>query len=178
MKLFAALLLFTLSFLTSEENKEKIPWTETKQLTWDDFKGTPPAGANFVASANSGMAFSFSYSEKNGKQTMQHSVTCNFYPQLSWFKPGKVSNYILKHEQTHFDISELHARILRKRLAEAEFSKNVKEKIEALYRKTEQERQNLQDQYDLETDHSKNKAAEYRWRQKIANQLRAYERWK
>lgn len=178
MKLFATLLLFLLPFFPSEGNKEKIPWTETKQLTWDDFRGTPPSGANFVASTNSGMSFSFSYSEKNGKRTIKHSVICHFYPEQSWFKPDKVSEYILKHEQTHFDISELHARILRKRIAETEFSKDSKKEIEAVYQKTEQERQNLQDQYDLETDHSKNKEEEYRWRQKIANQLKAYERWK
>ncbi|WP_339699035.1 DUF922 domain-containing protein [uncultured Marixanthomonas sp.] len=178
MKLFVTLLLFTLSFFPSEENKEKILWTETRQLTWEDFRGTPKPGADFVASTNSGMSFSFSYTEKNGKRTMEHSISCNFYPELSWFKPGKVSEYILKHEQTHFDISELHARILRKRIAEAEFSKNVKEEIGALYHTTEQERQDLQNQYDLETDHSKNKEEEYRWREKITNQLKKYERWK
>ena len=178
MKLFTIILLFTLSFFTSGENTEKIAWNETRQLTWEDFRGTPKSGANFVASTNSGMSFSFSYTEKNGKRTMQHNVTCNFYPEQSWFKPGKVSEYILKHEQTHFDISELHARILRKRIAEAEFSKNIKEEIGELYQKTELERQNLQNQYDLESDHSKNKKEEYRWRQHIANQLKAYERWK
>ncbi|RFN57720.1 DUF922 domain-containing protein [Marixanthomonas ophiurae] len=178
MKLFAAILLFTFSFFTSEENKEKIIWTETRQLTWDDFRGAPELGANFVASTNSGMSFSFSYTEKNGKRTMEHNISCNFYPEQSWFKPGKVSEYILKHEQTHFDISELHARILRKRIAEAKFSKNIKEEIGALYHTTEQERQKLQNQYDLESDHSKNKEKEYYWRQKIANQLNAYDRWK
>ncbi|MAO11655.1 MAG: DUF922 domain-containing protein [Flavobacteriaceae bacterium] len=178
MKLFAALLIFTLSFFVSGENKEKIAWNETRQLTWDDFRGSPPSSANFVASTNSGISFSFSYSEKNGNRTMEHDVTCNFYPDQSWFKPGKVSEYILKHEQTHFDISELHARILRKRIAETTFSKNVKKEIGALYHTTEQERQDVQNQYDLETDHSKNIEEEYRWRQKIAKQLKAYERWK
>jgi len=178
MKLFAAIVLLTISFFPSEGNKEKIPWTETKQLTWDDFRGTPQAGANFVASTNSGMAFSFSFTVKNGKRTIEHSVTCNFYPKLSWFKSGKVSEYILKHEQTHFAISEWHARILRKRIAETEFSKNSKKEIETLYRKTELERQNVQNEYDLQSDHSKNKEEEYRWREIVANQLKAYERWK
>ncbi len=178
MKLFIAIFLFSLPFYTSEENKEKIPWTETRQLTWNDFKGEPKSGANFVASTNSGMSFSFSYTEKNGKQTMEYTVTCNFYPERSWYKQGKVSDYILKHEQTHFDISELYARILRKQIAETKFSKNIKKEIEALYHKTELERQNTQNEYDLQSDHSKIEEEEYRWRGIVANQLKAYERWK
>ena len=178
MKFLIALLVSFYIFLPSEGDKEKIAWQETRRLSWTDFKGKPRTGANFVASTNSGMSFSFSYTEKNEKRTMDYSVVCNFYPQQSWFKPGQVSAYILKHEQTHFDISELHARKLRKRIEETTFSKNIKKEIEALYRKTEQERQQVQNTYDSESDHSKNKEGEYFWRTKIAQELKKYEHWK
>ena len=178
MKVIIVLLFTTFSFISFEVDTEKIPWKESKQLTWNDFKAKPEAGANFVASTNSGMSFSFSYSEKNGKRTMEYKVACNFYPELSWFKPGQVSEYILKHEQSHFDISELHTRILRKRIEETTFSKQIKKEIEALYQETERERRKMQNDYDLESNHSKNKEEEYRWRAKVAKELKKYERWK
>lgn len=178
MKFFIVLAAFFCTFFPSEADKEKISWNEKRALTWQDFKGKPQSDADFVASTNSGMSFSFSYSEKNGKRSMEYSVVCNFYPQESWFKPGHVSEYILKHEQTHFDISELHARKLRKRMDETSFSKNVKKEVEALYQQTEHERRQMQNDYDFESDHSKNKEGEYRWRAKVAQELKKYERWK
>ena len=178
MKLFTIILLFTLSFFTSGENKEKIAWNETRQLTWDDFRGTPKSGANFVASTNSGMSFSFSYTEKNGKRTMQHNVTCNFYPEQSWFKPGKVSEYILKHEQTHFDISELYARKLRMRIANFKFTANSQKEIKTIYREIEKGRQEMQHAFDEETIHSIYAEAEDFWEKKIAELLKEYDHWK
>ena len=83
----------------------------------------------------------------------------------------------MKHEQTHFDISELHSRILRKRLDDATFSDNLKPEIEAIYRKVEEERKATQDAFDRESDHSKNEAGEAKWEGYITQQLEAYNDW-
>jgi hypothetical protein len=173
--LFVVLSLFSFS---SENDKEKMQWNESRKLTWADFQGRPLGGNDFVASTNSGISFSYSFRIENGELDLNYTIQSNFYPKLSWFKPGNVSDYILEHEQTHFDISELFARKLRKKMMETGFSSNPKKAIDAIYEKNEQERRAFQNRYDSETDHSKIPEAEYRWREYVKKQLELHERWK
>jgi hypothetical protein len=162
----------------SDGDAVKLQWNENRQLTWEDFQGVPNADDDFVASTNSGISFSFSYKVTNGKMTMDYEVLCNFYPELSWYKPDLVNDYILKHEQTHFDISELYARKLRKAMEETTFSNNPKEEVNQLYQNLEGARRQMQLKYDFETDHSKNEPVETQWRIFVAKELQTYERWK
>ena len=184
MKHTAVLLLFILSSFSSERylnqfpnDEEKMEWSASRPLTWNDFRGTPNPVADFVATTNSGMSFTYSYSIRNGSRKINFEVKSYFYPNSSWYIKKDVSPYILKHEQTHFDISELHARKLRKRLDGTTFSDNLKPEIEAIYRKVEEERKATQDAFDTESDHSKNKAGEVKWEGYIAQQLAVYNDW-
>ncbi len=176
MKLFFTFIFFFLLFPQSDS--EKILWTENKKLTWEDFRGKPIPSASFVASTNTGINFQYSYSLKNAVVNVEYSVASFFYPEKSWFQPGKVNQQILNHEQGHFDISELHARMLRKNLAGKKFSKNAKSEIENIYKQVEQKRRAMQVRFDAETDHSRNEEKEIIWEKQISKQLRQYESWK
>lgn len=178
MKLFTSFfLLFLMSFSVGNDD-EKMPWNESRRLTWNDFQGVPQAGTGFVASTNSGISFSYSYSVNNGKMDLEYTIQSNFYPKLSWFKKEDVSDYILLHEQTHFDISELHARKLRKQMKETKFSLNPKKEINSIYNENERQRRAMQQRFDTESDHSKIPEAEYKWRTYVAGQLQKYASWK
>ena len=176
MKLLFAFIFFFLLFPQSDS--EKILWNENQKLTWEDFRGKPIPSASFVASTNTGINFQYSYALKNDEVTVEYSVVSFFYPDKSWFQEGKVNQHILNHEQAHFDISELHARILRKNLAGQKFSKKVKSEIDAIYRQVEQKRRAMQVKFDAETDHSRNVEKEIIWEKQIATQLADYESWK
>lgn len=178
MKIIAAIFLFFFSFVASESDTEKIEWSETQKLTWADFKGVPTKGEGYVASTSSGVAFSYSYKITEDEMEYKYSVECNFYPQESWYKTAFASDYILKHEQAHFDISEIHARILRKRISEAQFTINIKIEIESIYEIVERQRREMQKLFDAETEHSKNPEEEFRWEAFILKQLKAYDQWK
>jgi hypothetical protein len=178
MKIIITAFLIFSSYLFSESDTEKIEWRENVKLSWADFKGVPNRGAGYVASASSGISFSYSFKTIDDELFYHYKVECHFYPQESWYKPELVSNYILKHEQTHFDITELHARMLRKRLSESKFSKNIKVEIEGIYKTLEKQRGDMQNRFDAETEHSKNKQQEYLWEAFISKQLKAYDRWK
>lgn len=177
MKLITTVLLLLLLHPAAVE-EEKIVWTEDRKLSWADFKGVPDGPHNYVASTNSGVSFSFAYKEINGVSKIDYTIRSNFYPNLSWYRPSKVSNYILEHEQLHFDISELCARKLRKALNALPRDRDFKGKSEVLYQQNELERRELQEQYDTDSDHSNNKEGEYRWRAYVAEQLTAYAAWK
>jgi len=178
MKIITIAFFLLISIVPSQGDTEKIIWDASHRLTWNDFQGIPEKGADYVASTNSGISFSFSYTEKNGVIELDYSIKSNFYPKLSWFKVGEVSEYILKHEQAHFDISEIFARKLRKKMTETNFSKDIKSQVDKIYKENERERRDMQDRFDKETDHSKIPDAEYKWEDYIAKQLLSYDRWK
>ena len=170
---------FLLALLFSPEVKEeKIIWDENRKLTWEDFRGDPSGPVDYVASTNSGVSFSYSYRERNGKGVVEFTIQSNFYPDLSWYRPSRVSEYILGHEQMHFDISELHARMLRSLLSELPHDRNFKEAAESIYEELEAKRRAMQELFDQQTDHSNIEAAEFRWRKFVAGELKRYEQWK
>jgi hypothetical protein len=176
MKILLAFILFFISI--PQNDSEKIKWKENQKLTWNDFRGKPVRSASFVASTNTGIAFQYSYSNTNGKIDVNYSVESFFNPDGSWYLPERVSPYILAHEQAHFDISELHARILRKNLEGKKFSKKVKSEIESIYQKVEQQRRAMQTKFDAETDHSRNEKKEIEWENYIAKKLAEHNAWK
>lgn len=176
MKAILSLLIFL--FLVPQHDSEKIPWDENRKLRWEDFRGTPNRSANFVASTNTGIRFSYSFTIENNKVNVEYLVDSFFNPEKSWFIPGKVSEHILNHEQAHFDISELHARILRKRLDGKKFSKKVKSEIEPIYLQVEQQRKGMQKKFDAESNHSRNEKKEIHWQKQIAKQLAEHDEWR
>jgi|TARA_B110000908_G_scaffold111516_1_gene130830 hypothetical protein len=178
MKMISIILVLWVYFFSPSMGEEKIEWTEGYKLQWTDFKAKTALGTGFVASTSSGIAYSYSFRDVNGKKNSKINVFCNFYPQKSWYVKNDASNYILKHEQTHFDISELYKRIFKKRIDATQFSDDMKKELEVLFYQTEDERVAMQRKFDSEADHSKNKKKELEWETYVAQQLVAYERWK
>jgi len=175
MKFF--IIIFLLSFLP-QENDAKLLWDENRKLRWEDFRGKPNPSAGFSASTNTGINFGYSYTLAEKEVKVEFSVESFFSPEKSWFFPDQVSQHILNHEQAHFDISELHARILRKRLESRKFSQKVKSEIERIYLQVEAQREAMQQKFDSETNHSRNVEKEIMWEKRIAKQLAEYEHWK
>ena len=178
MKLFTFLFIVSTMISPSAIEDEKIIWSEDYKLTWSDFKAPHRQGVSYVASTSSGMSFSYTSSNKNGEIDLKITIHSNFYPKSSWVNPEEASDYILAHEQAHFDISEIHARILRKKISETTFSKNSKKELTALYKSVEEKRVAMQRLFDKESDHSKIKAKEMEWEAFIKKQLLHYDRWK
>ena len=98
---------------------EPFAWTADRRLTWSDYLG--PADITHGAAALTVYAMSIS-SGCNG-DFFSFGVTSMFQPQRSWVKPVMLfrtvdGDRLLHHEQTHFNLSEVHARKLRKALGE------------------------------------------------------------
>ena len=167
-----------ISFFSSESDGIKIEWSESKKLTWADFQGTQSRSSDYAASSSTGLSFTYSVKVHGESVGLDYDVKCHFYPEESWYDRSAASAYILKHEQTHFDISELHARILRKLISEASFSKHMKTEMKAIYKEVEKQRVKMQHRFDAETEHSIKKEKEYLWEEFVDKKLRAYDLWK
>jgi hypothetical protein len=159
-------------------SNEKIAWSNEVKLTWEDFKGRPDRSSPFVAMTNSGIVFSYQVTSKNGNLSLTTEVEARFHPKMSWYKPEKVNNHVLQHEQGHFNITEIHARKLKKAFAAYQVTKNYERELTAIFTRIKSERQAMQDRYDKETNHSQNKEKEAEWQTFINSELKNLEQWK
>jgi len=107
----------------------------------------------------------------------------NFYVEAIFVKSKSylktTSEYVLKHEQLHFDICELFARKLRQKILALDFKKirNVQDVVKNLYAKVSQEMIKEQDKYDSETEHGFNSARQQAWSEKVKKQLDELEKF-
>jgi hypothetical protein len=144
-------------------------WQEDLKLSWDNFEGIPPNETPYEAMTASGIEYSYQANNRNGIMKFNFTVRAYFNPKNSWVKPTSRTDQLLSHEQLHFDISELHARVLEKELKDASLSENFKEEISNIYNSVINRRAEMQELYDKETDHSRNGEKQIQWIRRIEN---------
>jgi hypothetical protein len=155
-------------FITSpvNETEEYIAWTDDRLLMWEDFQCEPKTGTDAVASTSTSLGIA--YQLVDGQMT--YDITCNFSKVKSW---GLMkTDYILAHEQGHFDITEVYARKLHEALQNYQFNKRTfKRDISEIYQSIVKQKEECQRMYDGESDHSRNRKIQYAWMEKIQKLL-------
>jgi len=133
------------------------------------YKGKPKPGSDAAASTATYLGFEFNV----GKNGFDYKITCTFSKTKSWGLHK--TDYILIHEQGHFDIAEIFARKLNKEMSEYKFDNNsFKEDLKEIYQSIAIEKDSFQNQYDEETNHSINKEKQAEWQKKIDELLQEY----
>ena len=155
----------------------RFSFAEKSDFEWSDLKGSTDTQSPYAASVNTGISYSYVTDHDGVLVKDKSEVTAYLYPKLSWFKPKQTSDRVLRHERTHFAISELHARMLRKGLAELPNSKTAKADVKKIYSEVENSRKSMQKLFDAETQHSLLMEEELAWEQKISEQLLNLKRW-
>ncbi len=120
--LWALVVLAAASFVAgaAELASGVLEWSSDRPLSWSDFQGLPPAGAEktiFVAQPYLSLGWSASYYAKgNGIEATAVvsalTVTNSLDPSLSWVVRSRVNADVLRHEQLHFDLQEVYRRLL------------------------------------------------------------------
>lgn len=104
------------------------------------------------------------------------TVVAFMNPQESWVISNERTNALLKHEQLHFDISELHARKLRQNILLQKLNKkDLANVLKSLVGNSHKLRKQSQNQYDLEIRQNKSKQLE--WEKKVALELKSLEQY-
>jgi hypothetical protein len=171
MRRLILILIPILSFFHVADNNQ-IDWSPTRKLTWDDFRGAPNPVSTNAALTNSVIRIEYSY---DGKKFI-HAVSCRFNKLLSW---GRIKNdYILNHEQKHFDIAEIHARLLHKALENYSVNmKTLNDDVSRIYSKAMEHHTAFQKEYDAQTNHSLDTAYQVMWDNKISDLLKENEKY-
>lgn len=164
-KLFLALCTIS-TWAYGQTGDQFVQWSADRKLKWDDYLAMPDSKSD--AAANTSTVIGFKYHIRNN--VPHYSIFCHFAKTQSW---GRYKNdYILSHEQGHFDIAEIFTRKLNKEVLAYEFnSQTFRQDLNKLYTSVMNEKEHFQQQYDRETDFSRNKRMQEMWLKKINQEL-------
>jgi uncharacterized protein DUF922 len=152
-------------------------WSAARRLRWSDFRGRPPGGG--AEGAKTGYALFYAW--KCRAEAFEFRVIAAFRPRQSWVKALIVkdsaqSRSALGHEQTHFDLTEVHARRMRQYFnALPDACRKTDGELTALARRLLQEEKAEQQRYDAETGHGLRAAQQATWTREVARRLRGGE---
>lgn len=152
---------------------DTIIWKQDSLLRPTDFKARPKPNGPLGLTAS--MLFIYS-GESDGELIFY--VEALFVKSKSYIT--KSSEYVLRHEQLHFDICELNARKLRKKLSETDFKKVKKltEEIQKQFNNSISQIHKEQEKYDKETEHGLNSAKQAIWNESIQKQIKELDDYK
>ena len=162
------------SFIADYGEPHYVYWESPTGLTWDDFKGRPNAGSSHHAYSMLGLAYEV---KSNTSSEVTFIISAYLDKSNSWVKSGQKTDRLLKHEQKHFDICELHRRMFVKALTDIEFFTyaNVNSKIKNIFNDINNKVDKMQVDYDRDTQHSRIEDQQKIWDQKISDLLIEFE---
>lgn len=155
---------------TAGKNEDLLKWSPSRKLSWSDYKASPDPESDAAASTTTYLAIEYNISNTD----FGFKISSNFSRDRSWGRHKDA--YILSHEQGHFDIAEIFARKLYKKMSEYKFNTRTYQKdLKKIYEDITEEKEEMQDDYDRETRHSINKEKQAEWLKKIEALLKEYE---
>jgi hypothetical protein len=147
-----------------------LKWAKDRPLTTNDFKGTPPPNAQEGAHTE----YTIISGARCTGRTLEYKVTTAMLPGQSWFMPELRHSpsdmaRTLRHEQTHFDLSEVFARRIRRKFAELYDPCSQSEAaLQALSDALVRDEANEQVKYDEETSHGRTAGRQNDWDETVS----------
>ncbi len=146
--------------------EDMVDWSASRRLHWSDYKGTPDPRSDAAASTTTIIGVDY----KIGRSDFSYTIQCRFSRDKSWGLHK--TTYILQHEQGHFDIAEVYARKLNEALHNYDFNYGTYNRdLNQIYNRVMREKENMQNQYDRETNHSIKKDKQTEWLGRIEQML-------
>jgi len=166
---FIILFLFWVA-VNAQQDSLVIKWTDDYTLSWNDFQGEEDVELSLAALSK--IAIPYTYSS-DGEVDLNVKLNTVFIKNESWYKEGKQNKILLGHEQLHFDIAEVHRRIIVRKILQTNFSpENYDTELKQLINEIwEENYRNMQDLYDTETNYARLFKAQMNWNKLVAKKL-------
>ncbi len=147
-------------------------WTPKRPLTWKDFRGRTPRESPAAAET----AYTLLHGVRCVGTAFEFRVVAAFRAEESWVRADLLqrpaeSARALRHEQTHFDLAEVHARRLRRYFTELVAPCASNADLSGAAGRFVRDEANAQAQYDNETDHGRKPSEQARWDKDVDDQL-------
>ena len=158
-----------LSAFGQDKQEELIQWNPAYKLTWADYKGKADPSSDAAATTTTYLGIEYNIHQNR----FTYKIQCRFSRNKSWGIHR--TEYILGHEQGHFDIAEIFARKLHKEMSEYRFNaRTYQQDLKNIYDRLMQAKEDMQNQYDRETNHSINRKKQAEWLVYIDELLEKY----
>ena len=158
---------------TESPEGDTIYYSAKRPLSWADFKDRPRDN-NFAAEVIPVIGYTEQNQVANGIIYVDMAIKVSVAKSDCWVQGAK-DDYILNHEQRHFDIEKIIGeRYKRKLLAMKLPSDNFYAPINMEYLEALREAARMQKQYDAETRHGQDREAQAKWNEAIDKELRAF----
>ena len=154
------------------QDEYKLFWQKDKPLQWSDFKGPVDAASKFHATTYCEIFSKYNWTLKDNKYTFTFTTGSYLNTLRSWSVKEKQTPQLLRHEQLHFDIAELFACIYLQRLNQNVYTAEFKTTLDQINEDNLRNLKTMQDLYDEQTDHSKDKYMQTKWEIYIADLLK------
>lgn len=146
--------------------KYELAWSNN-YLTWSNFTRTDFLENDYVANIDSEIYAPEEIPSSN------FEIYAYMNPSNSFkLHDSMINEYVLKHEQYHFNITEYHARLLRKALVATGRQNLTSEIYDSLFHVYNDRKELMQFNYDSITDHSVNQEDQRYWELKLDDLFR------
>ena len=159
------------SMATAAPDSDWIVYAFNRPLQLNDFVGQLDDLSKASAVTYSGIQFRTSAVSKDGHLKMRVLIIPYFDKTRSWCRKASRNAKTLLHEQKHFDITALKACDLLDAIRRYTFTTNYEKELEQLHKQNEKEWDQLEREYDTQTNHGLLAAAQLKWNKWIQEEL-------
>ncbi|RZL15635.1 MAG: hypothetical protein EOO62_03455 [Hymenobacter sp.] len=149
----------------------------TGKLAWNDFTGEVDSNSPYWAHTSWRVSYTYrTLSFRHDTVQLDMQVQPALLATACWVRPGRQSDGLLAHEQGHYNLALLLAAIFKKQVGLLVLTRSTyPQQVRELYAGILAEIKQLEVQYDIETEHRKNGAAQLAWDRKLELLLKAAE---
>ena len=156
---------------TEKPEGDSIYYSAKRPLTWADFQSKVP-NSKYEAEVFPTIGYDENAEVVNGIIILHLAVKTCLPKSACWAKEGSRNNYILNHEQKHFDIAKIAAGRFKQKIDAGKLTPaNYDAIINEAYLDAYREMSNLQKQYDDETHHGTDISEQQKWNSKIDKEV-------
>jgi predicted secreted Zn-dependent protease len=175
---FCTFFLFYISNLSlaqtaATSSRDLLEWNEFYQLQWHDFQGKRTDDAI----GDAGTVVQIKAKPYMLKKKVRYDVYAYFSRKKSW--ASDTSDALLRHERLHFDIAEVYARKIRKKIQElSDRDVNDVKTYNAAVQEILEESNEADRLYDIQTLHGSLPKRQAEWAKKVRQELTELKRYK
>jgi len=151
---------------------DTVYYSFNRPLTWADFRGKMPQ-SKFDAEVFATIGYNEETTVTNAVINLKLDIKVCIPKSDCWVREGDRNDYALNHEQRHFDIAKIVAEHFKQQIKGENLPVgNYDGPINVDYLDAYREMNRLQKQYDDETNHGADHAAQERWNEHIDRELK------
>ncbi len=172
-KYFAPLFILVFAFAAFLQSNEDryLFWKPGLKLKWSDFHGHVKSEDDASASA-SYIGFFHKIKKSAHADSILLDTRAFFNKAKSWVKVPSVNPDLLAHEQLHFDLAELFSRKFRRAVEQINIREiSLNRIVDSTYKYYANKGDSMHFLYDIETNHGLNRESQYKWNEKVKEEL-------